>query len=171
MFIPADKLKFYTSPNPFDLEGEKDISDKFPKCNGEGVSAAKCIALAQPTACVFHLMRVLEIALGIFSTKGLKLPDPTSDWERSWGKVLGPIKDTIDYNNRPKTAPAGWKPLPNWKANKPFYENGYAFFEAVRSPWRNSTMHVARDYNETQAMDIFNPTGTLMRHLATRLKE
>jgi hypothetical protein len=159
-FIPHDKLDYYHNPNLF---GEKVVAN-FPAANHEASESGKCFATARYTATVFHLMRVLEVALKAIA-KGLAIPDPTKNSERNWGKILKKIKDEIDTKNS-KTPPD-----PAWLNDKDFFEKSYAYLEGARNPWRNATMHVEANYDEQGALDIFNATGALMRHLATKLIE
>ena len=159
-FIPQDKLNYYQKPDLFGTA----VMANFPAANHEASEAGKCFATARYTACVFHLMRVLEIALKSVS-KGLAIPDSTRDAERNWGKILGKIKVQIEQNNSQKKNDVAWQ------KDKDFYENTYAYLEGVRNPWRNATMHVETNYDEEGASDIFNATSALMRHIAAKLVE
>ena len=47
----------------------KDIADKFPNHVGDMLEAGNCFMLGRNTACVFHLMRVMEAAVQGFGTK------------------------------------------------------------------------------------------------------
>lgn len=77
--------------------------------------------------------------------------------------MLRGIKDEIESRNRGDE--------PDWQRERHFYEVAYAIFESIRNPWRNATMHVVSHYDENEAMDIFNITELLLRHLATELAE
>jgi hypothetical protein len=57
-YVPQDKLKFY---NKTDLFGDE-FKTKFPSANVEIIEAGNCFAFDRFTACVFHLMRAMEIA-------------------------------------------------------------------------------------------------------------
>jgi hypothetical protein len=163
--IPADKLSFYADPTPFDgKNGSGKVSERFPKASGEAVRAARCLAVGQQNASVFHLMRVLEIAFRAIS-RGLGMPDPMRDRERNWANMLTRVKQQIDANTTANP------PVANWASDKGFYESASAALEAVRNPWRNPTVYVEVDYSEDEARQIFEATRNLMRHLATKLKE
>jgi hypothetical protein len=159
-FIPQDKLNYYQKTDLFGTA----VMENFPAANHEASEAGKCFATARYTACVFHLMRVLEIAMHSIS-KALEIPNPTRDAERNWGKMLVKIKGQIGQNNSQKSNDV------TWQNDNDFYEKTYAYLEGVRNPWRNATMHVETDYDEGGALDIFNATSALMRHIAAKLTE
>jgi hypothetical protein len=157
LLIPSDREHYYTNPQPFNEDGNGLVAANFPRGNGEAIRAGKCYALDQYTASVFHLMRVMEIALHAFSS-GLGIPSPARGTDRNWGAMLRTIRSQIDNK------PSGWP-------DKEFYEDGYRSFDRVREQWRNPTMHIERDYNDVEAKDVFNAVSALMRRLATKLKE
>ena len=67
-----------------------EVGTKFVGMSFEIDEAAKCLALGRPTACVFHLMRVMEIAVRAVA-RCLGVPDPMRPAEKNWGFVLGEI--------------------------------------------------------------------------------
>jgi hypothetical protein len=162
----AGKFFLYLSDDeiPF-FKGERvspKIRDKFPRAGGEMTEAGKCYALGMHTACVFHLMRTLEIALKVIA-RSLTIPDPTRSGERNWGHMLRAIDSDIKQKNQ--AMPVGWAEKKN------FYENAYALLEAVKNPWRNASMHVELNYDQEKALDIVNASDALMRHLSEQLSE
>lgn len=77
--LEQERHGYYDSPSP--IFGE-DVRDKFVGSSFEIDEAAKCFALSRPTACVFHLMRVMEIAVRAVA-RCLAIPDPTKPAERN----------------------------------------------------------------------------------------
>jgi hypothetical protein len=65
MFIPTDKAEFYRRPEQ--LFGVQVVSS-FPSCTTDIEEAGKSYATGRSIACVFHLMRVMEIGLRVFAT-------------------------------------------------------------------------------------------------------
>ena len=124
--------------------------------------AAKCLALRRSTACVFHLMRVMEVGIKAVA-RCLGIPDPTKGSEKNWGKILKKIKDEIDNRNAAKS----WKKA----KDQEFFLASHAHLDVVREAWRNPTMHVENKYTEEEAEDIFAAVKSFMRKLATRLSE
>jgi hypothetical protein len=94
--------------------------------------AAKCLALGRPTASVFHLMRVMEIAVRAVA-RCLSIPDPIKPAERNWGFVLGETRKGIEAK-WPTTAD-------RISGDGATFESLYASLDAVKNPWRNDTMH------------------------------
>jgi hypothetical protein len=75
-----------------------DVQVKYPSALFEIDEASKCLALGRGTACVFHLMRTMEI--GILATaRCLGIPDPTKPAERNWG-YSSSVMSASDYAMR-----------------------------------------------------------------------
>lgn len=151
--IPADRLVRYQHDTPFDSkDGNCAVSTQFPRANTEAIRANKCFAVSQYTACVFHLMRALELALRAIN-RSVGLPEPLGR-ERNWQNMLDAIaKSAVTHSD------------------KEFHLSAVTFLHSIRVSWRNPTMHVEADYEEESAEDIFNATGAFMRHIATKLTE
>jgi predicted transcriptional regulator len=156
-FTPSE-VSLYQNLAPFGSE----VAAKFPSTLFDIEEAAKCFATARYTACVFHLMRVLEIALNVVR-RGLGVPDPVKESQRNWGYILGEIRKQIDANNATKNR--------LWMPEKDFYENVFTDLSAVKTAWRNPTMHVEGIYDEERANHILTVIKGFMQHLATKLKE
>ena len=151
--IPTNKVDYYESRTP--LFGDE-IRDRFPSTTFEIDEAGKCFALGRWTACVFHLMRVMEI--GIQATaRNLGVPDPAKPSERNWGAILRAMNAAISQK------PAG--------AERDFLQSTYALLDAVRNAWRNSTMHVENKYIEDEAADILGAVRGFMRKIASVFDE
>jgi hypothetical protein len=84
---------------------------QFPSVEWEATEAASCYALERYTACIFHLMRVLEYGLAsLASALSVTITNP------NWHQILKACEDQI------KTLSAH---DPNWRQNEQFY-NGVA---------------------------------------------
>ena len=161
MTIPYGKAAFFDPANqPF---GAK-VGTQFPSAAFEIDEAAKCLALARPTAAVFHLMRTMECGLQAVR-KSLGIPDPVKDAERNWGGILRKFKDEIDRRNAQK--PQQW----TLAGNKTFFEEIYVSIDAVRNVWRNATMHVESKYLIDEAEHIFNAVRGFMMKVSSRVDE
>jgi hypothetical protein len=123
--------------------------------------AGKCHALGRSTACVFHLMRLMELGIKTIA-RSLGLPDPVKGSDRNWGQMLGKILDEIKRRNSSKL----------WKNNdRELFESLYASLDAVRVAWRNTTMHVENKYTDDESEHIFVATHGFMRKLSDRMDE
>ena len=157
--IPAGKLIYFEKP--LWEFGEKIITS-FPKITGDVEEAGKCYAAGRETACVFHLMRVMEVGLRALGTS---LEDPRLDPKRnpSWDAILKKCDEELG------------KPLkdraPEWGKDDTFYSIATGNLRAVKDAWRNPTMHIEQNYNEETALDVWNAVRAFMRHLASKLKQ
>ena len=136
-----------------------EVDTRFPSASYDLAEAGKCYALDRPTACVFHLMRVLEF--GIEGTrKCLGIPDPVKAAERNWGTALRKINEAIAAKS-------------SWQAPEDtgFFAEIHASLDAVRNVWRNATMHVEKKYTAEEAEHIFAAVRGFMTKLASRCDE
>jgi len=156
LHLSPEEAKLFESTDP--LFGG-DVQGKFPGATYEIDEAAKCLALGRSTACVFHLMRVMEIGIGSVR-QSIGIPDPIKGADRNWGAILRKIKDAIDRKSTP------WKP-----GDKALFEEAYASLDAVRAAWRNATMHVESKYNPDEAEHIYAVVKGFMRKIASRMDE
>lgn len=153
--IERDKESFLLEKNLFGAT----VTTAFPSVTIDIEEAGKCLAFERWTASVFHLMRVMEVALLVLGS-ALKLLPTTN---RSWDSVLKKYEAELS------------KPLaqrcPEWAADDSFFSGATVFLRSVKDAWRNPTMHVEKVYTEEQAEDVWNAVKGFMRHLATKLKE
>ena len=142
----------------------KDFDGKFrTKGIFELDEAAKCMALGRPTAGVFHLMRIMEI--GIEATrKCLGIPDPVRPYERTWGEILKKIKDDGIAKKWPTKAD-------RMAGDGALFDALHASLDAVKTPLRDSTMHIENIYTDAEAKHIFELVKGFMMKLASRMDE
>jgi len=155
---------FSIEPNKKSLLLEKNqfgtnVSDAFPSTITDIEEASKCLVFERNTACVFHLMRVMELGLRVLGDT-LNLPQSAN---RTWDSILDKCKKE---ESKPFTERA-----PEWQSNGTFLAEAAAMLRSVKDAWRNPTMHVEKVYTEEQVQDIWNAVKGFMRHLATELKE
>jgi hypothetical protein len=157
--LPYHKLYFYSEARV--IFGEH-VNKSFQSAQKDIECAAKCYAFGTNTAAVFHLMRVVEVGLRAL---GKSLNEPSLDPKRNptWETILRRCDDELR------------KPLKDrsqeWSTDGQFYSDATANLRAVKDAWRNSTMHVERDYDEDEALSVFNAVKGFMQKLAERLSE
>jgi hypothetical protein len=83
LYVPQERARYYQQSNLFGPA----VPDIFPDAVYDIEEAGKCLATARGTACVFHLMRVMEVLLRHLG-KLLKIPyapagNPTSSKSRA----------------------------------------------------------------------------------------
>jgi hypothetical protein len=154
LHIPSEKMVLYEQKEP--LFGLK-IMEVFPTAITDIQEAGKCLALGRATACVFHLMRVMEVGLKALA-KGLGIP-----YAPSWESYLRQIETKITEKHSQKTK--GWKKL------EPFYRDIAGDIQLVKIAWRNPTMHIVRSYSPEEAEDTLRAVRAFMQRLQDRFDE
>jgi len=126
---------------------------KFAKSIEDADEAGKCFALGRYTACVFHLMRVMERGVQRLGKK-LRVPIPVE--EKDWGVISSSINGAL-------------KRLPNSTVSEKRIHARYAkaavYLDNVREAWRNPTMHPKETYTEEEAEDCFRFVKQYTEHL------
>lgn len=131
-----------TSP-PF---GEE-VHNKFPKITYDVEEAGICLALKRSTACVLHLMRVMEATVqAMCAHVGI------SNVQRTWGILLSDIHAKIEQ------MPKG--------ADRDAWSEAHVNLYHVKQAWRNNTMHPNRTYTEEQAEEIYLTVKAFVRQLS-----
>ena len=138
----------YMSETPF---GEG-VYNNFPSARPDIKNAGKCIILGQGTAGVFHLMRVMEIALRVLG-RDLKI-----EYAPSWESYVRQINKLIDADHKSKAAA--------WKRKEPFYKQVLGDLTSIKTAWRNPTMHVSIEYSPEDATTIYKAVMGLMEKMA-----
>jgi len=161
LYIPAEHAKFWPKQAQPDAFGEA-VRNSFLSATFDVHSAAICMATTQSTACVFHLMRVLEVGLTALGKEfGISLEHNT------WGPAIEQIQCKVNNMNQDPV----WKALPDWKEQQRFYSQAASHFAVLKNAWRNYTMHSRSIYTEKQAEQIFESVKSFMQVLAERLHE
>ena len=115
---------------------------------------AKCLATGRYTACVFHLMRVMEIGV---QHLGQKLKVKINPKEQSWHQILLHVNKATEALSI-KTS--------KQKSRKARFATCSAHLSNVRIAWRNEVMHPKATYTQEEAKEIFGHVKTFMRDLA-----
>jgi hypothetical protein len=134
-----------------DLFGPE-VVKKFKTAAPDIENAGNCLALEQGTACVFHLMRAMEVAVRQLGRRLNITITPQTTWRQMTGQMDDKIKkmpDATDVQKRKKN---------NW-------EGARANLHHVGSVWRNNTMHPATSYTPSQALDVLNASRVFMNGL------
>jgi hypothetical protein len=139
----------YDNPQPF---GE-DVFEAFPGAVLDSQNAGKCLALGQPTACMFHLMRVLEHGLTAYAEKlGIQY---SPSWEACLNKLAKEFEVSWDKRSQ------------KWKKETSFHKQVMGDLTAIKIAWRNPTIHIVNDYDESEALRAYSAVLGFMQHLAT----
>ena len=155
--IPQGKQYLVSTNNPFGT----DVAQRFPAAAIDIDEASKCLAFERYTAAVYHLMRVAESAVILICKRiGYNSPKPGfGDALKFLDNGLQKVRDHYNDAN------------PLFKGDVEFLSAVAAHMHAVNEAWRQRVSHIERNYNEEEAMSIFNATKGLMQHLAKKLTE
>ncbi len=141
------------------------VESRFTNSLPEIEEAMKCLALERGTACVFHLMRVLESASdAIYKSLPSHTPDPKDGNDPGWGLNYRRLDRFI------KTSSMGHPP--DWATKEPFYNNARhdlnAAYRAVRCPTAHDML---RTYAPPHSRAIMEVMRMLLVGLATHIDE
>lgn len=150
--IPEEKRLYFEQPTPaFGHE----VNNVFPAAGIDISAASRCFALDEWTACVFHLMRVLELGLRTLNNR-LGLPDPTHE---EWRIIIdGIIQKVKELRQEPKT--------PQRDKDIQYYSEAMTSFSLFKDAWRNYVVHAHAHYDEREAVTIWNAVKSFMVSLA-----
>lgn len=152
MYIPADRAERYDQQELFGAE----VASVFTSASFDIRESGNCYAAGRYTACVFHLMRVLEIGLLTFAREFPSVPTDRENWQQIIEKIEAEIR------TMPK---AQTKPV-DWKQKHEKYSQTANSFMFFKDAWRNYTAHARGKYVEDEADMIFRNVGSFMRQLA-----
>lgn len=158
-FIPADQAPYFDQKQLFGAE----VTARFPESEWEITEAGNCYAHGTYTACVFHLMRALEIALHVLAAElGVKFP--ASIELENWQNIIEKIESAIrKLENQPK----GKQKSEDLK----YYSEAAKEFRYFKDAWRNHVSHSRADYDVHEATRIMEHTRDFMKHLAFKKLE
>jgi hypothetical protein len=150
MQISPKRVDFYEQEELFGPE----VDLNFPSAKRDIKSAGSCYACDRNTACVMHLMRVLEVGLNTLAAT-LKVPFDRRNWEN----IINDIDVEIKKINGPHAGA-------DWKNKQQFYAGAAKDFRHFKDAWRNHAMHYREHYDATEALTTLNHVKEFMTHLA-----
>jgi len=135
------------------------VADAFPSSLADIDEANKCLVFSRYTACVFHLMRVVEIGV---KALGARLAIDTTH-KPGWETILKKAHGQMSLPNDKKD--------PDWIKDEDFLSDAITMLTAVKTAWRNPTMHIEKTYTPEHAERIYDAVKGFMQQLATKLHE
>jgi hypothetical protein len=143
-YMPRKQSDFYDQPELF---GKK-VDARFPKIQFDMIEAGNCFAMGRGTACVFHLMRIMETGVQEFGTAlGVALTG-----QKNWHNILGEINKAIDL------LPKNPKKVEMSQVSANLY--------SVKLAWRNEVMHPNDKYTLEEAKNLLGQVSLFMKQLA-----
>ena len=151
MHVPPTRSTRYDQKEAFG----PDVAKSFSSAKFDIWEAGNCFAAARYTACVFHLMRVLELGLGAFA--GIfNVPSDHANWHNIIESIERKIRDMGNDPNRTS----------DWKDRQELYSQIASSFMIFKDAWRNYTAHARGKYIEEEADAIYRNVGSFMKRLA-----
>jgi HEPN domain-containing protein len=152
LMIPEEKRPLYEQPHS--LFGEK-VALAFTDASFDIAAAGRLFALDEWTACVFHLMRAVELALRLLARRlGIKKVDT-----KQWATLLDDLDKAIAAIRQQGRTPARDRKLQ-------YYSDARAQFGVFKDAWRNHVMHSREKYDEREAIAIYGGVRAFMDILA-----
>ena len=159
LYVPNDVAGLHVSP----LTDWGNVPAKFPSTVPEITSGSECIAVAQPTAAVFHFMRVLERGLRVLAAdRGISTVKQDVS---TWGDLLAEIKKASDAKTGAMTRGSARK------AEEEYYAGLMAEFRHFKDAWRDRVSHSNRVYDSNEAKSVLTHVRSFIVGLAMRLRE
>jgi hypothetical protein len=156
-FLPRSHGKYF---NQSALFGES-VGEKFRDAQYDIAEAGNSYAHGTYTACVFHLMRVLEIALHKVASD-LGITFPTALELENWQNIIEKIESEIIA--REKRLPKGTAKSEEMQ----YYSEAAKEFRYFKNAWRNHVSHSRENYDVHDATKIMEHVRDFMRHLASK---
>ncbi|MGH9610350.1 MAG: hypothetical protein ACRD34_11840 [Bryobacteraceae bacterium] len=128
------------------------VAAKLPNTAEDISEAARCLALSRPTACVFHLMRVIKTGVQVLGNQlGVKLAE-----EKNWQNILDEVNKAIKGRDQKD-------------AVTKLYAGISSNLYNVKLAWRNEVMHPKQTYTPDEAKKVLSAVDGFTRDLAAVL--
>lgn len=167
VIIPSADAWFFDN---YLIFGEE-VARSFPNANKEIIAAGTSYAVGCYSACVFHLMRAVELgarsminALKLqryLTRNGRRIPVELCDW----GTLIVALDEGVARLSQ------GIRTSKRKKDNFEFYNHALGSFRNFKDAWRNNVSHMRKSYEQNEARDVLENTRQFMQHLAAKLKE
>jgi hypothetical protein len=158
LHVKTTRVDFYEKSELF---GPK-VSKKFGTVNGEITNAGTCFSLEQYTACVFHLMRVMEHCVQRF---GIKLKVEIDVKNESWSVIMDHVNREIERMPGGPKATSGAKATLAQKAKRQKMALAASRLDHVRIAWRNDVMHPKAKYDENEAKEVIASVQAFLENI------
>lgn len=136
LILPNNKVSYFKNTKEIFSDI---IRGKFPDSIYDLDEACKSFSFSRNTACVFHLMRVMERAV---QKIGKKLHIPKVK-DKKWNSIIRAVKEAVEKKYQdPKNS------------NRIKYESILLYLDSIRVVWRNPTMHPKAIYTEEETGEI-----------------
>jgi hypothetical protein len=124
-----------------------------------------CYALGQPTAAIFHFMRVAEFGLrALARERRVRLPrNKPIEWGM-WAEIINQIETAKKKIEQKRAGPKKDSALD-------FYSGAIAHFNGFKDQYRNNVMHVRKAYEPFEAEIAMRQVRDFMNKLSAKVGE
>jgi hypothetical protein len=158
MYLPTERATLYAGGS---TSFGSAVLDRFPKAEYDIGAAARCMALDEWTAAVFHLMRVAEHALRRVAGR-LGVPMAKQLDAKQWKDIIEAIDDGVAKLRNPTKGKKDHRKVQ-------YYSEAAISFMHIKEAWRNHVSHAKATYDERETQAVWDTVRHLMQHLATRM--
>jgi len=155
----SDRGTEFTAKAPEEFFSREAVS-QFPSAIFDINEARECFLTDRSTACVFHLMRALEVGLTALADH-FGVPSGHTNWHNIIEGIEKAVRDMGAQRDK----------KPNWKEEQEFYSKAASHLMFLKDAWRNQTMHGRAKYTESEAELLLDNVRAFMNQLAGRLGE
>lgn len=163
LYIPPELRELYEQNDPaFGVT----VNTHFKASIRDVSAAARCLALEEGTACVFHLMRALEQPLHLLADRvGVVFPTPLE--LENWKTIIDKIESKV--NAEVKRLEQQPKSL---KRNEElgFLGQTTIQFRHFKNAWRNDAAHAREHYEPREAQTVFDAVKSFMQMMADEME-
>lgn len=154
LMISADRRDYYEQPHP--PFGDV-VTGVFPEASQDIAAASRCLSLDEWTACVFHLMRVLEHGLRWMAIN-IGLPEEATKHE-NWKNVVDQIEKKI---REMEAAPKSAEKIERLQ----MYSSMAVDFRYFKDAWRNHVAHSHQHYDQHAGETVWVHVRSFMQSAA-----
>jgi hypothetical protein len=157
--ILSDRYFYYLHPDIADYYGQvamfgEQFWEKFKDARDDLKHAGNCLALGEGTACVMHLMRMMEI---VIRDMGNRL-GMTFDLKDTWGGILNDLDEKIE------SMPSGTL---DEQRKKHQWSECRNYLWHVKRAHRDDSMHGTRTYSCKEAKQVLDALKDFSLYLIT----
>jgi hypothetical protein len=154
LHIDRSSAKYYGVTAPF---GDVVVT-AFPSGMIDIEEAGNCLALGRSTACVMHLMRVMESGISALAASLSVVAE-----FKTWDTIIKKLRAELEVSYPQMD--------PTMKGKREFYAHAFDRLTAVKDALRNPTMHARVHYDPDRAEEVYRAVRSFMQLVAEELKE
>jgi len=157
LYVPRELVPYYDNKSLCrDL-----VAKKFERAVPDIIEAGNCYSLERPTACVFHLMRVIPYGMAVLAKKlKVKYSAPIETLE--WGIIIPPIDKAVrELQQQPRSKKRA--------ENQKYYSEIVSHLYFCKDAWRNHVSHGRDSYDMPKAKSVMDHVCLVMSLLADRM--